>query len=170
MMSRRRRVGFVRDHVSIFSFTAIVPLLEASTIVFTPGLLRRIAKQARAVDVQLVHLARVVLFARRLCPPDDKSPSRLRPRAPHPRRWSLSLRRRVDAQTGQPFRESRWPSRRMSLVPDSTSCRTRCEPRKPVPPVIKVVGRDFLDDSRVLLRALLGHDLRGASFGGLSLA
>src|SRR5581483_9032601 len=33
---------------------------------------------------------------------------------------------------------------RMSFAPDSTSCRTRCDPRKPVPPVINVVGGIFL--------------------------
>src|SRR6266481_4523661 len=33
---------------------------------------------------------------------------------------------------------------RMSLVPDSTSWRTRCAPRNPVPPVIRVVGGTFL--------------------------
>src|SRR5437016_1232770 len=33
---------------------------------------------------------------------------------------------------------------RTFFAPDSTSCRTRCAPRKPVPPVIKVVGATFL--------------------------
>src|SRR2546425_8850099 len=32
----------------------------------------------------------------------------------------------------------------MSFDPDSTSCRTRCEPRNPVPPVIRVVAGTFL--------------------------
>src|SRR5438876_4937868 len=33
---------------------------------------------------------------------------------------------------------------RIFFAPDSTSCRTRCAPRKPVPPVIRVVGGIFL--------------------------
>jgi hypothetical protein len=44
----------------------------------------------------------------------------------------------------------------MSLAPDSTSCRTRCAPRKPVPPVIRVVAGTFLTMAACFFVLFLG--------------
>src|ERR1700730_14380104 len=44
----------------------------------------------------------------------------------------------------------------MSFAPDSTSWRTRCAPRKPVPPVIKVVAGTFLTMAACFFVLFLG--------------
>src|SRR6266550_3933991 len=56
---------------------------------------------------------------------------------------------------------------RMSLAPDSTSCRTKCAPRKPVPPVIRVVGGTFLMMAACFFVLFLGTICAVRFFGGV---
>src|SRR5207244_2350511 len=55
----------------------------------------------------------------------------------------------------------------MSFAPDSTSCRTKCAPRKPVPPVIRVVGGTFLTMAACFFVLFLGTICAVLFFGGV---
>src|SRR5437870_7334274 len=56
---------------------------------------------------------------------------------------------------------------RIFFAPDSTSCRTRCAPRKPVPPVIRVVGGTFLTMAACFFVLFLGTICAVRFFGGV---
>src|SRR2546421_5627007 len=56
---------------------------------------------------------------------------------------------------------------RIFFAPDSTSCRTRCAPRNPVPPVIRVVGGTFLTMAACFFVLCFGTICAVRFFGGV---